>query len=118
MTLRSCLVILGAIGLSAAAACSTTNGCEEALDQTRELTQEICAESTYGKTPFCSICVSRGYLSTTGPTDCRCTLLAYDRSVCSIPSDEEAKSAIRNAIKWADDSCETFSIEDAGAPAM
>jgi hypothetical protein len=106
-----CLVALAVILPSAMVACTTTSGCEEALDQTRKLTQEICDKDTaYGATPFCSICVKAGYLSTSGPTDCRCTLLAYNQGVCAIPSDDEAKSSIRDAIKWANESCTTFTF--------
>jgi hypothetical protein len=107
-------VLLAALFWLATFGCSNTNGCEEALEQTTKLTHEICDnDAAYGATPFCSICVKAGYLSTTGPTDCRCTLLAYDQGVCSNPSDDEAKSAIRDAIKWANQTCKTFTF---GAP--
>ena len=112
-----CMLVLASLLPCLIVACSN-NGCEDALDQTSKLTHEICAGDTaYGATPFCQICVRAGYLSTTGPTDCRCSLLAYDQGVCSTPSDEEAKSAIREAIKWANESCRTFTLTstDGGA---
>ncbi len=115
MTWRIARCIAVAVLLSAVStACDGTNGCEDALHQTTKLTKEICSEDAYGATPFCSICAKADYLSTTGPTDCRCTLLAYDQGVCSTPSDDEAKSSIREAIRWANQSCKTFTFEDKG----
>lgn len=91
--------------------CDHSNGCEEALSQTKTQTIAVCAEVPYASTPFCKVCVDAGYLSTTGPMDCRCKLLAYDQASCTNPSDDDAKAAIRGAIVWANDSCSTFSIE-------
>src|SRR4051794_16519230 len=83
------------------AGCDRSNGCEEALRKTTDLTNQICAEGAYKGTPFCKTCVAAGYLSTTGPTDCRCTLLVFDQAVCAFPEEDEAKSEIRGAIVWA-----------------
>jgi len=114
MSPRSFLAIAGvALALALAlGACATSNGCEDALKQTADVTHDICKnDAAFAATPFCSICVKANHLSTTGPTDCRCTLLAYDQDVCSIPSREDAKASVRGAIKWANDSCKTFTFD-------
>ncbi len=103
---------VGILILLSVAACD--NGCEDALDQTSDVSANICTEPAYGKTPFCSICVKNGYLSTTGATDCECTLLSYDQPVCTYPSKKDATSAIRAAIDWANESCKTFTFGSAG----
>jgi hypothetical protein len=105
---------LAALLAAFAVSCNPGNGCEEALDQTEQATQDVCDDGAYAATAFCTTCVAAGYYSTTGPTDCRCTLLAYDQGTCAIPSDDEAKASVREAIKWANESCTTFTIGDSG----
>lgn len=113
-------IVLGSTVLATAlvVACDQTNGCEEALEQTKRLSKDVCKETPYATTPFCAACVAAGYYSTTGPTDCECAVLAFDQSVCTYPADEEAKSEIRGAIKWANESCASFTTErrDGGTP--
>jgi hypothetical protein len=114
LRLRYTTALAVAVSFAIGSGCTDT-GCEDALEQTTKLTHEICdEEAAYGGTPFCSICVKAGRLSTTGPTDCRCTLLAYDQGVCSTPPDDDAKSSIRAAIKWANESCKTFTLAEPG----
>lgn len=118
MSTFSRIALVLVLGSTPFLACDQTNGCEEALAQAKKLTKAICKELPYSTTPFCTRCVDAGYYSTTGPTDCECTLLAFDQAVCTYPPDEEAKSEIRGAIKWANESCASFTTErrDGGAP--
>jgi hypothetical protein len=106
----SCLLFVAMVVSTLATGCSTSNGCEAALQQTIKLTTQICDQPAYHSTPFCSTCVAAGRFSTTGPADCRCTFLAFDQGMCTYPSDDDATAQIQGAIDWANEACLVFSI--------
>lgn len=108
------LVLLGVLtaALTAlATSCGGSNGCEDARGEVVDQMHAICKEPAYAASAFCSTCVAKHYYSTTGASDCRCKVLTFDQDFCSYLKGSDARSRVRSAIDYANESCAAFAFE-------
>jgi hypothetical protein len=117
--------LLGAIAAVASFAGCQDSGCETALEQDTAAIQEVCgpldgggAASPYLFSAFCNTCVRAGYFSMTsaGGGVCSCARLAYNAGSCSYNlSNDDRVAAARDAINYADTTCNGFGLPAEGA---
>lgn len=102
----------------------TDNGaCEQAREVVISAEESVCFPDSggangYKDSKFCARCVAAGYYSTTGASVCQCTNLTFNADFCSYQTGDDAVSAVRAAIDWADQNCADFTPPTAILPAL
>jgi hypothetical protein len=79
------------------------------------LVGSVCSRTDYKYSPFCRVCVTAQYYAISD--SCTCQPLTLNADFCYMPSDDQATSAVQNAIDQANQACPSPAVpyEDAGA---